>query len=630
MISLPYITIHNPTVTLHLLPPRHFTPPLPTTMPAIKPQYCEEAFRTPREIVEHNLRHRGQRAALKPSTRPSAPQQLLPPPELGQNFPTWALPGPAVQILGIPKDRRKTLSAWDWNSLLRASSQWLWRRCKRTIPPAEELYPLVSAVFKTFGHHKDNKSGLALFNASAWAVAKNVLELIQKGFLSDPPGIPLYYQLGVDKSALPLPVGTYNSTGKRYKGHYSIWQTNERGELLVFLEDVLMDAQFIAGWVNGNLYQPTDEVAGVLRIPEDVRIKYGMAQFEPSIDSARPHHHFAGLQGTRKAILPVHNHDEKDLFLQLRATANGRGKTSAHVVTWSDFKNFSIKAIAERYWVKLSLPMFLSKYMSAPKVKGVFIERKRRPYPMIQVAAISSFILAQNPYANDDMAMLLGIWHFVCKSHVDVTRVYCRFGNTVADTTARAALKSMTDASIAEMKAVTEAANTRSVVEHCIVLDNVQEHDGLWDQGIGRVSRTKVGTVGTRIKMHGCAAKGFDAPDYYARVARKERKNLTVRSLFDDIDWEHELQTQRLHWARVLIDFASPLHPLQTLVMALFRSDCETSFQGMLRAVEDFDNQFGVDPKKYPGLLEWKRPVPITRIPFPLVAPGSRAEALVQ
>ncbi|KAJ7936651.1 hypothetical protein B0H13DRAFT_1853085 [Mycena leptocephala] len=73
---------------------------------------CEEIFPTPRKLVEHNLRHREQRTALKPSTRPSAPQQLLPPPELGQNFPTWALLDPAVQIPGIPKDRRKTLSAW--------------------------------------------------------------------------------------------------------------------------------------------------------------------------------------------------------------------------------------------------------------------------------------------------------------------------------------------------------------------------------------------------------------------------------------------------------------------------------------------------------------------------------------
>ncbi|KAJ7924810.1 hypothetical protein B0H13DRAFT_1977281 [Mycena leptocephala] len=75
-------------------------------------QYCEEIFRTPRELVEHNLQHQVQRTPLKPSTRPSAPKQLLPPPELGQNFPTWALLGPAVQIPGIPKDRRKTLSAW--------------------------------------------------------------------------------------------------------------------------------------------------------------------------------------------------------------------------------------------------------------------------------------------------------------------------------------------------------------------------------------------------------------------------------------------------------------------------------------------------------------------------------------
>ncbi|KAJ7938617.1 hypothetical protein B0H13DRAFT_1941671 [Mycena leptocephala] len=75
-------------------------------------QDCEEILRTPRELVEHNLRHREQRTALKPSTRPSAPQQLQPPPELGQNFPTWALLGPAVQIRGIPKNRRKALSAW--------------------------------------------------------------------------------------------------------------------------------------------------------------------------------------------------------------------------------------------------------------------------------------------------------------------------------------------------------------------------------------------------------------------------------------------------------------------------------------------------------------------------------------
>ncbi|KAJ7908549.1 hypothetical protein B0H13DRAFT_2496635 [Mycena leptocephala] len=85
-------------------------------------QECEEILQTPRELVEHNLRHREQRTALKPSTRPSAPQQLLP--ELGQNFPTWALLGPAVQIRGIPKNRQKALSTcviFELNALSRCS-----------------------------------------------------------------------------------------------------------------------------------------------------------------------------------------------------------------------------------------------------------------------------------------------------------------------------------------------------------------------------------------------------------------------------------------------------------------------------------------------------------------------------
>ncbi|KAF7377554.1 3'-5' exonuclease domain-containing protein [Mycena sanguinolenta] len=300
------------------------------------------------------------------------------------------IPDPVDKARIIAWGRRQN-PPQDWNSLLRSSSQWLWRRCKRIIPPAEELYPLVAAVFKTFGHLKDAKSGLPLFNPSAWAVAKNVLELIQKGFLSDPPGIALYYQLGVDKSGLPLYrcvrgsnypeggvhrhllshlptsgagirhanaslkdfickhnliVGTYNSTGKRYKGHYSIWQINERQELLSFVEDVLIDPQFLAGWVNGNLYQPTDEVAGVLRIPDDVRIKYGMAQFEPSIDSARPHHYLAALQGTRKAILPIHNQDEKDLFRTMMSGTNSFGNFSSDVQVDAGVRIWNAKADA--------------------------------------------------------------------------------------------------------------------------------------------------------------------------------------------------------------------------------------------------------------------------------------------
>jgi hypothetical protein len=77
--------------------------------------------------------------------------------------------------------------------------------------------------------------------------------------------------------------------------------------------------------------------------------------------------------------------DDPDFRVQLRAGTNGRGKAAAHLVTWRDFQNFSIKALAEKFLVKLGLPMFLTKYMSAPMKNGVFIEREQRPYPMVRV-----------------------------------------------------------------------------------------------------------------------------------------------------------------------------------------------------------------------------------------------------
>ncbi|KAG9223671.1 hypothetical protein CCMSSC00406_0008554 [Pleurotus cornucopiae] len=74
-----------------------------------------------------------------------------------------------------------------WEELVARRAKWVWCRCKCIIPPPEELYPLVAAVFEKYGPLKDAKTHLPLFNSAAWAVAKNILELVQKGFISDPP-----------------------------------------------------------------------------------------------------------------------------------------------------------------------------------------------------------------------------------------------------------------------------------------------------------------------------------------------------------------------------------------------------------------------------------------------------------
>ena len=56
----------------------------------------------------------------------------------------------------------------------------------------------MEALFKTYGPLKDATTGQPLFTAATWKSAKSVLKLIEAGFLSDPPGIPLYYEVGLD------------------------------------------------------------------------------------------------------------------------------------------------------------------------------------------------------------------------------------------------------------------------------------------------------------------------------------------------------------------------------------------------------------------------------------------------
>ncbi|KAJ7717608.1 hypothetical protein B0H14DRAFT_3011785 [Mycena olivaceomarginata] len=73
---------------------------------------CNETFRKPWELVEHNVRHREQGTALKRSSRPTAGPQVLPLPELPQNIPAWATLAPAVWIPCIPRERREALTTW--------------------------------------------------------------------------------------------------------------------------------------------------------------------------------------------------------------------------------------------------------------------------------------------------------------------------------------------------------------------------------------------------------------------------------------------------------------------------------------------------------------------------------------
>jgi hypothetical protein len=64
--------------------------------------------------------------------------------------------------------------------------------------------------------------------------------------------------------------------------------------MLCLVKGILIHPQEMTGWVNGNLYQPTAEIANVLPIPSQVRSTLGMGSYESSLHS-KQHHHFLAL-----------------------------------------------------------------------------------------------------------------------------------------------------------------------------------------------------------------------------------------------------------------------------------------------------------------------------------------------
>ena len=93
-----------------------------------------------------------------------------------------------------------------WEEMLLINAKWLWKRCKRVVPPPDILYPAVKEVFETYGPLLDAATGVPLFNRQAWKDAKNIMKAIQLGLLSDPVDVVLYFRMGVDKHHGNLPI----------------------------------------------------------------------------------------------------------------------------------------------------------------------------------------------------------------------------------------------------------------------------------------------------------------------------------------------------------------------------------------------------------------------------------------
>ena len=113
-------------------------------------------------------------------------------------------------------------------------------------------------------------------------------------------------------------VGTHNQTGHEYIGHFNIPLKNRIAHLLDGTIDALKpcSAQLRGQWVNGNDYDHTNESFGIIQFKPDFFKPLGMFEYNDQYARDQQIHHqwVAEQQGTLVAVLPVHTHEEHDLF----------------------------------------------------------------------------------------------------------------------------------------------------------------------------------------------------------------------------------------------------------------------------------------------------------------------------
>ncbi|KAJ7697655.1 hypothetical protein B0H17DRAFT_1130259 [Mycena rosella] len=310
----------------------------------------------------------------------------------------------------------------------------------------------------------------------------------------------------------------------------------------------------------------------------------------------------------------------------LRASTNGRTENS-DILEWEDVE-FSIEELADLYKAEDEFLWYMTECCTASRKNGKVIVKKTRPHPMIQVGAISSFIASRNRYASGDLALPLGLWLFACQAHVDVKRVFCRFGYSVSDSTARNALNSLTESSLENLRAQVRDAIERGESEQGQVSDNIQRYDVVYEHGLGMDSVLIHGTACTAFTFDDAEPGAFHAADHIARVVEQQRQTMTAESIFSSINWTHINGTTDNHIVRVLVDYTPHLNHLSAQVSERFRTtlaihrlrphkkrlqplstnaEQQIENKGYQAGFREFDKQMGIEPEKCDNILSWKR-----------------------
>ncbi|KAJ6490114.1 hypothetical protein C8R45DRAFT_1139189 [Mycena sanguinolenta] len=266
-----------------------------------------------------------------------------------------------------------------WEYAIRAKKSSLNRRIRRYIPPPEKLAADLAVLFNSFQNVHDSVERSPerehyFFSKEARKTADNLLETVRLGFVSDPPGIPLYYVRGKDRDGLTLyrtvrgtnsveggvhmlirrvfgslraspelaeatignwflrrnrSIGYYNRTGKKWLGHHDVWLSDDLVEkaLNLGIEPSIPVPRLLATRI------ATSESFGIIPIAASIATEAAIPRLPPLNLQAVPHHNDRVLtrlstkpcniyryiqlrQRTPVPVIPIHTIAEYQFFKQ--------------------------------------------------------------------------------------------------------------------------------------------------------------------------------------------------------------------------------------------------------------------------------------------------------------------------
>ncbi|KAJ7637248.1 hypothetical protein DFH06DRAFT_1433264, partial [Mycena polygramma] len=274
-----------------------------------------------------------------------------------------------AQVEAVLKKRGIT-----WDQAVRSKSDWVWQRVRRYVPAPDTLESVLKKLFTTHADLACSKKKIKLFDGDCCKAANAILSDVQKGWVSDPPGVALYNRLRTDEAGLTIwhcirgtsdlegsvhgPIrkrfaslgasvemsvallsdfcyrknvrsGSRHRDGIEYDGHYDPWIEDE---IDIVFQTLPFDKprETRPGYINVSLFKPTHESFIISELPQHIRDKYNIPRHDQPIRSnteiaplplvnlrgARTNRYefLAAAQDTKFALVPVHTNEEYSLF----------------------------------------------------------------------------------------------------------------------------------------------------------------------------------------------------------------------------------------------------------------------------------------------------------------------------